>query len=125
MNTIAAVPIELLVLSGQGIRIGLVGHYGLFYEAPTLETAVKAAREKLAAGQARAFVALRIVAKVIDEISQSEIEYAVEARRHGTEREVVRFEVYPDRVALVPSNQGGLSDEQKAKALALPQKGLL
>lgn len=113
MNTITATPTELLVLSGRGIRVGLVGHYGLFDEAPTLDAAVRAARAKLADGHARTFVAIRIEAKVIDGIGD------------GTERELVRFEVYPDRVALVPPNQGGLSDEQKAKALALPKKGLL
>lgn len=68
---------------------------------------------KLAAGHARAFVAIRIETAIIDGIGD------------GTERELVRFEVYPDRVALVPDGQGGLSDEQKAKMLALPKKGLL
>lgn len=106
-------PVELLVLSGRGIRVGLVGHYGLFNEALTFDGAVKVARERLAAGHARAFVAIRIEAALIDGIGD------------GTERELVRFEIYPDRVALVPTNQGGLSDEQKAKAHALPKKGLL
>src|SRR5665811_610990 len=35
MNTSIAVPTELLVLSGCGIRIGTLGHYGLFDETPT------------------------------------------------------------------------------------------
>jgi hypothetical protein len=104
---------ELLVLSGHGIRFGVPGHYGLFHEAGTFNAAVEAARAKLAAGHARSFVAIRIEAKVIDGIGD------------GTERELVRFEVYPDRVVQVPVNQGGLSDEQKTKALALPKKGLL
>jgi hypothetical protein len=112
-RTATATATELLVLSGHGIRFGVPGHYGLFDETPTMEAAIKASRAKLAAGHARAFVAIRIEAKVIDGIGD------------GTERELVRFEVYPDRVALVPDNQGGLSDEQKAKALALPKKGLL
>lgn len=106
-------PVEVLVLSGRGIRVGVVGHYGLFDETPDLGAALKAAREKLAAGHARAFVAIRIEAAVIDGIGD------------GTDRELVRFEIYPDRVALVPANQGGLSDEQKVKAHALPRKGLL
>lgn len=113
MNTSTAVPTELLVLSGRGIRIGVLGHYGLFDETPDLGAAIKAARAKLAEGHARSFVAIRIEAAVIDGIGD------------GTDRELARFEVYPDRVALVPVNQGGLSDEQKAKALALPKKGLL
>ena len=114
MNTSTSVPTELLVLSGQGIRFGLLGHYGLFDEMPTMRTAIEAARGKLAAGHARAFVAIRIEAEVIDGIG------------NGTDRELVRFEIYPDRIALVPPNQGGLSDEQKAKAFALPKaKGLL
>jgi hypothetical protein len=104
---------ELLVLSGRGIRTGLIGHYGLFDETPTLEAAIAAARGKLADGHARAFVAIRIEAKLIDGIGD------------GTETELARFEVYSDRVALVPGGQGGLSDEQKAKAHALPKKGLL
>ena len=113
MNTSTAVPGELLVLSGRGIRVGVLGHYGLFDETPDLAAAIKAARVKLAEGHARAFVAIRIEAAVIDGIGD------------GTERELVRFEIYPDRVALVPADQGGLSNEQKAKALALPRKGLL
>ena len=106
-------PAELLVLSGHGIRFGVPGHYGLFDETPTFHGAVEAARANLAKGHARAFVAIRIEAAVIDGIGD------------GTDRELVRFEIYPDRVALVPIDQGGLSDEQKAKALALPKKDLL
>ena len=113
MNTSTAVPTELLVLSGRGIRIGVLGHYGLFDETPDLHTAINVARAKLADGHALAFVAIRIEAAVINGIGE------------GTDRELARFEVYPDRVALVPPNQGGLSDEQKAKAHALPRKGLL
>lgn len=104
---------ELLVLSGRGIRFGVPGHYCLFDETETFRTAVEVARDKLAKGSARAFVAIRIEATVIDGISA------------GTDQELARFEIYPDRVALVPPNQGGLSDEQKAKTLALPKKGLL
>jgi hypothetical protein len=106
-------PIEVLVLSGRGIRFGVPGHYGLFEETPTLEAAIAIARRNLAEGHACACVAIRIEAKLIDGIGD------------GTERELVRFEVYPDRVALVPRGQGGLSDEQAAKVLALPKKGLL
>ena len=113
MNTSTSVPTELLVLSGRGIRVGVLGNYGQFDETPDLAAAIKAARAKLAKGHAREFVAFRIEAAVIDGIGD------------GTERELVRFEIYPDRVVLVPVKQGGLSDEQKAKALALPRKGLL
>lgn len=113
MNTCTSVPTELLVLEGRGIRNGVIGHYGLFDETPTLAAAISAAREKLANGHARAFVAIRIEARVIDGIGD------------GTERELVRFEVYPDRVALVPAGQGGLSDAQAAKVHFLPKKGLL
>ncbi len=104
---------ELLVLEGHGIRTGVIGHYGLFDETPTLAAAIGIARGKLADGHARSFIAIRIEARLIDGIGD------------GTERELARFEVYPDRVALVPGGQGGLSDEQKAKAHALPKKGLL
>jgi hypothetical protein len=113
MNTSTAVPGELCVLSGRGIRVGVLGHYGLFDETPDLMAAIKIARADLANGHARKFVAYRIEAEVIDGIG------------NGTERELVRFEVYPDRVALVPADQGGLSDEQKAKVHVLPKKGLL
>jgi hypothetical protein len=106
-------PVELLILEGRGIRVGVIGHYGLYDEYVTFKEAVEAARTKLTAGHARAFVAIRIEAVVIDGIGD------------GTEQELVRFEVYFDRVVLVPKNQGGLSDEQKAKALALPKKELL
>lgn len=104
---------ELLVVSGRGIRIGVVGHYGLFDETPTFAAAVEAARGKLAAGHACATVAIRIEAKLIDGIGD------------GTDKELVRFDVYPDRVALVPADQGGLSEAQEKKVLALPKKGLL
>lgn len=113
MSTITATPTELLVLTGPGLRFGVPGHYGLFDETPTFYAAVEAARGKLASGSARAFVAIRIEVAVINGIG------------YGTERELVRFEIYPDRVALVPAGQGGLSDEQKAKAHALPKKDLL
>ena len=113
MNTITATPTELLVLSGHGIRFGVPGHYGLFEETPTLEAAIARARENLAKGHACACVAIRIEAKLIDGIGD------------GTDRELVRFEVYPDRVALVPRGQGGLSEAQEAKVLALPKKDLL
>lgn len=105
--------VELLVLSGKGLRTGVTGHYGLFYETIDLDTAIRNARVNLAHGHARSFVAIRIEAKLIDGIGD------------GTDRELVRFEVYPDRVALVPDGQGGLSDEQKAKVRALSTKGLL
>lgn len=100
---------ELLILCGRGLRFCIPGHYGLFDETPTLAAAIETARTKLAAGHARAFVVIRIEAAVIDGIGD------------GTDRELARFEVYPDRVVLVPSEQGGLSDEQKAMALALPK----
>ena len=105
--------VELLVLSGKGLRTGVVGPYGVFDETVDLRRAIWNARERLIAGHARAFVAIRIEAKTIDGFGD------------GTDRELVRFEVYPDRVVLVPERQGGLSDEQKAKALKLPTKGLL
>jgi hypothetical protein len=110
MKTSSAVTSELLVLSGHGLRFGVPGHYGLFNETPTLEAAITMAREQLSVGHARAFVTIRIEADVIDGIGD------------GTERELVRFEVYPDRVALVPDDQGGLSDEQKAKVFELPKR---
>jgi hypothetical protein len=104
---------ELLVLSGMGLRFGVPGHYGTFDATQTFDAALTAARAQLAAGHARAFVAIRIEAKAIDSLGT------------GTERELVRFEVYPDRVVLVPDDQGGLSDEQREKALALSGKGLV
>ncbi len=101
---------ELLVLSGRGIRFGVPGHYGLFEETPTFDDAIKLARGKLAAGHACAYAAIRIEAEVIDGIGD------------GTDREFARFDVYPDRVALVPRGQGGLSDDQDAKVNSLPKK---
>lgn len=109
----SATATELLVLSGNGIRYAVPGHYGDGDEFHLFSSALAAAREKLAAGHARAFVAIRIEAEVIDGIG------------NGADRELVRFEVYRDRVALVPPEQGGLSDAQKAKVLALPKKRLL
>jgi hypothetical protein len=106
-------PVELLVLDGPGLRFGVPGHYGLFEETPTFETAVARARENLAKGHANACVAIRIAAKVIDGIGE------------GTDRELVRFQVYSDRVALVPKGQGGLLVEQERKVHFLPKKGLL
>jgi hypothetical protein len=87
-------PVELLVLSDRGIRFGVPGHYGLFEETPTFEAAVEIARRNLANGHACACVAIRIEAKLIDGIGD------------GTDCELVRFEVYPDRVTLVPRTQG-------------------
>jgi hypothetical protein len=108
-------PAELLVLSGRGIHIGRVGHYGTFEETSTFEEAVKIARVKRADKQVRAFVAIRIEAAVIDGISPG----------IGTQTELARFEVYPDRVVLVPTGQGGLSNEQRDKVHLLPKKSLL
>ncbi len=103
-------PFELLVLAGKGVRTGVVGHYGLFDETPNLADAIAIARERLAAGHACATVAIRIEADLIDGIGD------------GVEKELVRFDVYPDRVVLVPAGQGGLSDEQKAKVFTLPKR---
>lgn len=105
---------QLLVLSKRGVRTGVIGHYGLFDEHPTLEAAIAAARDKLASGSALAFVAIRI-----------EAAYAHDKATRigdGIECELARFEVYPDRVVLVPGAQGGLTDEQKAAAHALSKK---
>lgn len=113
VNTCTSTPTELLVLEGRGLRFVVPGHYGSFDEMPTLAAAVEAARDKLARGHVRAFAAIRIEARVIDGIGD------------GTERELIRFEVYPDRVALVPADQAGLSDKQAAKVHALQRKGLL
>lgn len=109
---------ELLVLSGKGVRYAVLGHYGFSeYECDTFVAALASARAQLGAGHARTFVAIRIEAEVIGGIGDGT----------GTDRELARFEVYGDCVALVPPEQGGLSDEQKARALALPRpkKGLL
>jgi hypothetical protein len=100
----------LHVLSGRGIRFGIVGHYGLFDETPTLVDAIIKARINLARGHGNACIAIRIEADLIDGIGD------------GIDRELARFQVYPDRVVLVPSDQGGLSEVQEAKALAHPQK---
>ncbi len=113
MNTSTTTKTELLVLSGRGIRWTVPGHYGIYDEYPSCSAAVTAARAKLATGHARAFIVIRIEAEVIDGIG------------NGTDRELARFEIYPDRVALVPPDQGGLSDEQQAKVLALPKKNLV
>jgi hypothetical protein len=104
---------ELFVLSGRGIRTGRIDDYGIFDETPSLVAAIILARRNLAAGHAREFVAIRIEARLIGGIGD------------GAECELARFEVYPDRVVLVPDGQGGLSDEQKAKVHVLPKKGLL
>lgn len=104
---------ELLVLSVPGIRYAVPEHYRSGDEFYLFSSALTAARHQLATGHARAFVAIRIAAEVIGGIG------------HGTDRELARFEVYADRVVLVPTDQGGLSDAQKAKALALPKKRLV
>lgn len=103
----------LLVLSHRGVRIGVVGHYGLFDEVPTFKDAVHHCRAKLANGHARSFVAIRVEAAVIDGFGD------------GVDRELARFEAYPDRVVLVPPDQGGLDDTQKARVHALPKGQLL
>lgn len=103
-------PTALLVLEGRGIHIGVVGDYGLFEETSTFAAAVTIARDQLARGHVRAFVAIRIEAALVGGIGD------------GTECELVRFEVYPDRVVQVPDGQGGLSDEQKAKIHELPKQ---
>jgi len=54
----------------------------------------------------RVFVALRQTCR-----------YAPTGVGSGQDAEVLRWEVYPDRVALVPAGQGGLSSEQ-AQAVA-------
>lgn len=104
-------PTSLLhVLSGKGILVGVVGHYGTFDEHATFGDAVRAARAKLKAGGSyvrSTCVAIRIDARTIGGIGD------------GVERELARFEVYADRVALVPADQGGLSDEQRTKVLSV------
>lgn len=112
-------PNVLHVVSGSGIRVGIVGHYGTLELFTTFEAAVHEARRRLAVSQAkahqvyRACVAFRIEAVTIGGLGS------------GTETELARFEVYADRVTLVPPGQGGLSDAQRAKVHALPMKGLL
>jgi len=100
--------VELLVLHKQGLRWGIPGHYGLFEEHPSFEAALAAARGKLAAGHARQFVVLRIEARTLNT-----------APAIGTHRALVSFEIYPDRVVLVPPDKGGMSDEQRDQVLAL------
>lgn len=108
---------ELLVVSGRGVRWVLTRHYGVYTEYPSSQDAIEAAREQLAAGHARAFVAIRIEAEVIDGI----LDMGGESRAdNSTDRELARFEVFVDRLVLVPPCQGGLSDAQNAKVLALP-----
>jgi hypothetical protein len=104
---------KLHVLSGPGLRFTVPEHYGSGDEFYIFSSALSAARLKLAAGHARAFVTIRIAAEIIEGIG------------NGIDRELARFEVYADRVVLVPPGQGGLSDEQKAKVLALPKKRFL
>jgi hypothetical protein len=79
------------------------------YDLDPTEAAIAIARERLAAGHACATVAIRIEADLIDGIGD------------GVDKELARFEVYPDRVVLVPPNQGGLSKEQEAKVFKLPK----
>ena len=101
--------IELLVLSGLGLRFSVPVHDGVGDEWQTFKAAVDAARAKLHAGHARAFVAIRIAAEVVDGTCE------------GTDRELARFEVYGDRVVLVPDGQGGLTDAQKDRVMELPK----
>jgi len=109
-------PAELLVVAGCGIRWVLLRPYG-YSEYPSFQDAIKAAQERLSAGHARAFVALRIEAEVIDGI----LDMGGESRdNNSTDRELARFEVFPDRLVLVPPTQGGLNEAQTAKVLALP-----
>jgi hypothetical protein len=108
-------PTELLVVAGRGVRWVLLRPYG-YSEYPSFQDAIKAARERLSAGYARAFVAIRIEAEIVDGI----LDMGGESRTdNNTDRELARFEVFPDRLILVPPTQGGLSDAQTAKVLAL------
>lgn len=101
------------------VRFTVPGHYGDQAVGgraawPDFAAAVAAARSTIKRfdypGQtpdhtySRAFVALRITGK-------------------GRDREALRWEVYSDRIVLVPSDQGGLSDEQAAATIADPAQG--
>ena len=110
---------KLLMPKPGGVRWTVPGSYGDQKIAgkwswPTFDEAVAAARSEISRidypGQTpdhaftRAFVALRAEADIVSD--------------YGTDCEIMRFEVFQDRVVLVPENQGGLSDEQAAAAKA-------
>lgn len=112
---------EILIPKLGAVRWTVPGSYGDQkiggnWSWVTFDQAVAAARSEIHRfdypGQnpdhtySRAFVALRVEADCVGGIMGC-----------GTDREILRFEVFRDRVALVPQGQGGLSDEQKAQVL--------
>jgi hypothetical protein len=92
------------------------GNYSPGPEFATFEEAVAAAREKQQRIDipqieseprwSRACVALR-----------QSCRYAPIGTASGNDSEILRWEVYPDRVALVPKGQGGLSTEQAQEVI--------
>lgn len=105
---------DIEIVSREGIRFVVPGHYGgqeIDGQSswPSFASAVTAARStiRVISGidplhNTRAFVTLRMG--------------AVYANGGGCDREVLRWEVFHDRVVMVPADQGGLSDDQKTRA---------
>jgi hypothetical protein len=104
---------ELLILARTGLRVGVLDHFGIFDEFVTFNDALRAARKRIANGQLQVMISIRIDADIINGLGC------------GTDRELMRFEVYFDRVTLVPSDQGGLTDDQRDSVRALSSKELL
>lgn len=109
------VPIE--VVNVEGVRFTVPGCYGDqeiggHRSWPDFAGAVAAARSTIKRFDypgvkpdhtfSRAFVALRVSSKYAQVVNMTS----------GIDREVLRWEVFRDRVVIVPSGQGGLSNEQ-------------
>lgn len=113
-------PVE--IVAREGVRFTVPGPYGDQkiggrWSRPSFEEAVAAARSTIRRieypGQhpdhvyTRACVALRMSTDYAEIFEHSS----------GTDSERLRWEVFRDRVVLVPPEQGGLTDEQKSVAL--------
>lgn len=114
------VPIE--IVASEGVRFTAPGSYGdqeIGGVRSWLDfaSAVAAARSTIKRFDypgskpdhafSRAFVALRVSSKYAQVVSMTS----------GVDREVMRWEVFRDRVVIVPPGQGGLSAEQSSAAV--------
>lgn len=113
-------PIEAMVNVVRRVYWTVCGTYSKGEEFETFEAAVEAAREKIetfdypsGSRDSRAFVALRQDARYAPQATASS----------GCDCELLRWEVFRDRVVQTPSGKGGLTDAQRGATAELVAAG--
>lgn len=114
---------QVEIVKTDGVRFTVPGHYGdreIDGRTSWLDfaSAVAAARSTIRQFDHRGVSICPTISRAFVALRMSSRNAMVDVGTVGSDREVIRWEVFRDRVVLIPSGQGGLTAEQHAVAFA-------